>query len=471
MATAAGQELSTVNQANQARESEDSSGLTPGVIVSYSAVGVPMAAMAMPIAVYLPPLYSSLGLSLATVGLVFTLVRVFDVVTDPIMGLLIDRFETRWGRRKHWIAISAPLQMLAVYMVFMPDAQQVSGLYLGFWMVVLYIGYTMMAISHQSWGAELSQTYDDRSRLFGWREVFVIGGMTSVLAVPAVLAVLIPDASLQAKVFSMGLFCLVMFPLTSFITLVNVPDSTRKSASQVQFSEALALLISNRLLWRILASDLLSGLGTGVAGALYIFLARYVFEVPEHASVALLFYFISAFCAMPIWTRIAVAVGKARTMRWALIYGSVVMLGLYFLAAPGSALGLWVFTITYGIAYGAAPALLRSMMADITDADELESGEQRAGLFFALLTTTNKLGAALAVGACFLVLEQVFGFVDRAGNTPEAIHGVLVTYCVGTGIGLFLAYLPMINYPLNSAKHADIRRQLNEREAARLEAV
>ena len=110
-------------------------------------------------------------------------------------------------------------------------------------------------------------------------------------------------------------------------------------------------------------------------------------------------------------------------------------------------------------------------MADITDADELESGEQRAGLFFALLTTTNKLGAALAVGACFLVLEQVFGFVDRAGNTPEAINGVLITYCVGTGIGLFLAYLPMINYPLNSAKHADIRRQLHEREAARLDAL
>ena len=147
------------------------------------------------------------------------------------------------------------------------------------------------------------------------------------------------------------------------------------------------------------------------------------------------------------------------------------MLGLYFLATPGSALGLWLFTITYGIAYGAAPALLRSMMADITDADELESGEQRAGLFFALLTTTNKLGAALAVGACFLVLEQVFGFVDRAGNTPEAINGVLITYCVGTGIGLFLAYLPMINYPLNSAKHADIRRQLHEREAARLDAL
>ena len=104
------------------------------------------------------------------------------------------------------------------------------------------------------------------------------------------------------------------------------------------------------------------------------------------------------------------------------------------------------------------------MMADLTDADQLEVGEQRAGLFFALLTTTNKLGAALAVGGCFWVLEKGFGFVDKAGNTPEAIDGVLITYCLGTAVGLFIAYLPMINYPLTSKKHAEIRALLKLRE-------
>lgn len=455
----------TADEAGSAAQQSAASRITMSVVLAYSAVAIPMAAMAMPIAVYLPPLYSSLGLSLATVGFVFTMVRVFDVVTDPIMGLVIDRFETRWGRRKHWIAISAPIQMIAVYMVFMPNPEHVSALYLAFWMLVLYVGYTMMAIAHQSWGAELSQTYDDRSRLFGWREVFVIGGMTAVLAVPAVLDVFDPEATRQDKVFSMGLFCLIMFPLTALPTLLKVPDSTRRSTSPVAFKEAMAVLVSNRLLWRILASDLLSGLGTGVAGALYIFMARYVFEVPEWASIALLFYFISAFCAMPLWMRLALAVGKARAMRWALVYGGAVMVGLYLLATPGSVLGLWLFTITYGIAYGAAPALLRSMMADLTDADELEVGEQRAGLFFALLTTTNKLGAAFAVGACFFILENVFGFIDRAGNTPEAIQGVLITYCAGTAIGLFLAYLPMINYPLTNKRHAQIRAELDARYA------
>ena len=63
-----------------------------------------MAAMGMPIAVYLPRFYTEgMGLSLVTVGLIFTIARIWDVVTDPIMGMVIDRYDTRWGRRKHWI--------------------------------------------------------------------------------------------------------------------------------------------------------------------------------------------------------------------------------------------------------------------------------------------------------------------------------------------------------------------------------
>ncbi|NOX51628.1 MAG: MFS transporter, partial [Gammaproteobacteria bacterium] len=84
-------------------------------LASYSGISAPMAAMGMPIAVYLPAFYAeTMSLDLATVGLVFTLVRIWDFATDPIMGLAIDRFDTRWGRRKHWIAISVPILMVSV---------------------------------------------------------------------------------------------------------------------------------------------------------------------------------------------------------------------------------------------------------------------------------------------------------------------------------------------------------------------
>lgn len=88
--------------------------LNKRVLASYSMVALPIGAMAMPIAIYLPPFYSgSLGLSLATVGLLFTLARVWDLVTDPIMGVVIDRYGSRWGQYKHWVALAIPLLMQA----------------------------------------------------------------------------------------------------------------------------------------------------------------------------------------------------------------------------------------------------------------------------------------------------------------------------------------------------------------------
>ncbi|MDG1836947.1 MAG: MFS transporter, partial [Pseudomonadales bacterium] len=396
-----------------------------------------MAAMGMPVAVYLPRFYTEgMGLSLVTVGAIFTLARIWDVITDPVMGIVIDKFDTRWGRRKHWIAISIPILVLSVWMVFMPNQESVSAGYLLFWLIVLYVGYTMLAIAHQSWGAELALTYDDRSRLFGWREIFVIAGMTVVLGIPATLE-LTGMSSQSAKVASMGWFCLILFPLLVVPTLTMVPDTRSKPQSSVPWTEAMKVLASNNLLWRLLAADLASGFGTAVSGALYIFVAATYFKLPEHASIALLFYFLASFLAMPMWLKLAYKVGKDVALKIALLYAVVINLGLIPIAQEGSVVVLWGFTIAFGVAFGAAPTLLRSMMADLTDEDELRSGQKRPGLFFALLTTTNKLGAAFAVGASFAILEVAFGFVPGGDNSSEALDGLLVTYCVGTAFGLF----------------------------------
>ena len=424
-----------------------------------------MAAMGMPIAVYLPQFYSEgMGLDLVVVGAVFTMARMWDVVTDPIMGLAIDRFETRWGRRKHWIALSIPILMISVWMVFMPDPAQVSGGYLGFWMIMLYVGYTMLAIAHQSWGAELAVGYDDRSRLFGWREVFIIGGMTAVLAVP-VSVDLMGNGDYASKVASMGWFCLLLFPLTAVPTLRFVPDTRAVTQLSVHWLDAAKVVIANRTLWRLLLADLAAGLGTSFSGALYIFVASYVFELREHASIALLFYFIASFVAMPFWMKLAYRVGKDKSMKIALVYAGVVNLSLIPFAEPGNVGLLWTFTIAYGVAYGAAPTLLRSMMADLTDEDDLLTGSKRSGLFFALLTTTNKLGGAAGVGASFAILELVFHFKPGPGNTQEAIDGLLYTYCLGPAIGLVVAGLALTGYPLDRRRHAAIRAELDLRDA------
>ncbi len=256
------------------------------------------------------------------------------------MGIMIDKFDSRWGRRKHWIALSIPILLLSVWMVFMPDPEDVSGLYLMFWLILLYVGYTMLAISHQSWGVELSKSYDDRSRLFGWREIFVIGGMAVVLAIPAAME-LTGHSEQATKVASMGWFCLILFPLLAIPTLLWVPDSHNKRGVTIPWREAFKVLLANRLMWRLLIADLAAGFGIGVSGALYIFIATAYFELAEHASIALLFYFVTGFLAMPLWLKLAYAVGKDNAMKVALLYMTAINLALLPLAESGNVAVLW----------------------------------------------------------------------------------------------------------------------------------
>jgi Na+/melibiose symporter-like transporter len=427
------------------------------VLVSYSAVALPIGAMGMPIAIYLPPLYSgSLGLSLATVGLIFTLARVWDLVTDPIMGIVIDRYGSRWGQYKHWVALAIPMVMLAVYKVFIPNPGDVTAFYLGVWMLVLYLGFTMLNIAHNSWGTFLANDYDERSKLFGWREIFIIIGMIFVLAIPATMD-FFGESSTPAKVAGMGLFCLILFPITVVATLVVVPDKVTERKEAPGWRDFLGILRSNPLLWRLLTADFTTSFAISATAALYIFVATYAFDLRDQASMALLLYFVAGFLAMPAWLKLTYRVGKVGAIKLAMGYTIVLQSGLFFVAEPGNVGLFWSYTFLAGLAFGATPTLLHSLMADLTDIDELKTGQKRAGMYFALLGTINKLGGALAVGFTLTTADTLFDFAPGAANSQTAIDGLLLIFCFVPVAAMALTYIPLHRYPLTKEKLTEIK--------------
>ena len=437
--------------------------LNKRVLASYSMVALPIGAMAMPIAIYLPPFYSSsLGLSLATVGLIFTLARVWDLVTDPIMGVVIDRYGSRWGQYKHWVALAIPLLMLAVYKLFLPNPSDVSALYLGGWLLVLYVGYTMLSISHNSWGSVLAGDYDERSKIFGWREIFIILGMALVLAIPAALD-LSRETPISEKLAAMGIFCLLLFPLTVLPTVLAVPDKRSLRTETIGLQDVLELVRSNPTLWRLLFADFTTAFAMSATAALYIFFATYAFELKDHASLALLLYFLAGFLAMPAWLKLAYRMGKVGAIRMAIGYTMLLQAGLFFVTDPGNIPLFWGYTFLAGLAFGAGPTLLHSMMADLTDIDESKTGQKRAGMYFALLATVNKLGGASAVGLTLTLADRLFGFTPGLENSPEAIQGLLVIFCFAPAAALAITYLPLHRYPLSKEKQAEIKQDLSEK--------
>jgi Na+/melibiose symporter-like transporter len=378
------------------------------------------------------------------------------------MGVVIDRYGSRWGQYKHWVALAIPLLMLAVYKLFLPNPSDVSALYLGGWLLVLYVGYTMLSISHNSWGSVLAGDYDERSKIFGWREIFIILGMALVLAIPAALD-LARETPISEKLAAMGIFCLLLFPLTVLPTVLAVPDKRSVRTETIGLQDVLELVRSNPTLWRLLFADFTTAFAMSATAALYIFFATYAFELKDHASLALLLYFLAGFLAMPAWLKLAYRMGKVGAIRMAIGYTMLLQAGLFFVTDPGNIPLFWGYTFLAGLAFGAGPTLLHSMMADLTDIDESKTGQKRAGMYFALLATVNKLGGASAVGLTLTLADRLFGFTPGLENSPEAIQGLLVIFCFAPAAALAITYLPLHRYPLSKEKQAEIKQDLSEK--------
>jgi Na+/melibiose symporter-like transporter len=433
-----------------------------GQIAAFAAPGIPISALGLPLVVYLPPFFAELGIELAAVGTIFMIARFWDVVTDPVIGIASDKFGTRFGRRRPWIAMSVPILMWCVYKVFMPP-DVVNAAYLLWWMLLLYVGWTMLTISHMAWGAELTDRYHERSRIQGWREFAVGFGMFGVLLLPAVIERTGGDT--RARVASMGWFIIIFLPIAVALALWRVPERKVPDQPAIGWRRAAALVFRNAFMRRVLLADVLIGLGFGVVTALYLFFVGHVLLLPKHGSSLLLVYLVAGILGIPMWMRLSYRFGKHRTLAVGMLY-SCVTLSLALLWQPGDFWPFMASNVLFGAGYGAAPVLLRSITADITDADNLESGSQRTGLFYALLAMTNKVGYALSVGITYPLLSFI-GFDPKLENTHQATERLRWMFVGLPVLALGAASYAMWRFPLDEERQAELRRMLEARSAGR----
>ena len=432
-------------------------------LVAFSGPAIPIAAVGLPISVYLPHFYAEeMGLGLAAVGTVFFFARMWDVVTDPLMGALSDKYPSRWGRRRHWLVLSVPLMLISAYMVFIPTAP-VSSFYLVFWMFFLYIGYTMLTISHLAWAAELSDDYNERSRIQGYREAFALIGVPLVLAIPVIIERLGGSNAEADRVHSMGWFILLLLPIAVLFSVGMVHERpVRKGHQAIPVREAIGAMMKNAPLRRLLAADLLSGFSGAGLGSLYLYESDLVWGVKEAQSLLLLLYFIGGVIFIPVVIGISYRVGKHRTVVGAALFNTFFPL-VIFLIPHGSVLVAAIVLLFLGLNVGTTATLYRSIMADVSDLDELESGHRRSGLFYSLLTLTQKVGGAIAVGVVFWTLAALGFNPDGAGTSGEGVEALSYVFVALPIICNALVVLVMWGFPIGLKEQQELRARLDER--------
>lgn len=434
-------------------------------LIAYGLLGLPLAAATLPLYIHLPNYYATdLGLGLAAVGAVLFAMRLWDVVTDPLVGVLSDRYGGRFGRRKLWVTLGLPVSMMGGWMIFNPpaDADLVYLLIAG---LVLHLGWTMVTLPYHAWGAEISGDYNTRSRVTASRELFVVVGTV----VAAVLTAVAADAESRAEALGLvGLVLVIGLPLCAAPLLWKVPDTNPERVIGPSLREAVSRILKNRPFRRLILAWLLNGVANGLPATLFILYVEVRLGLPEQSGLFLLTYLGVAVIGIPVWILIARRIGKHKAWCVAMIWACC-WFGLAPWLGPGDAYWYLALCLATGFALGADLALPPSMQADAVDIDTAQGGAARTGVYFALWGMATKLSLALAVGIAFPLLDAagLDPAAGLAGNDPGERGAIALGLLYGALPIVFkvAAIAVMWRHPLDAEAQKALRERI-ERSGA-----
>ena len=456
----------------KAKSSNGAAPLSPLGVLAFACAYMPFAALQLSVAVQLPPFFATqLGLGLAA-GAAFGIVRLIDIPVDPALGLLIDKTRTPIGRYRPWMIAGAPILMLALYMLYQAPQGVTEG-YLVVWLLVVYLGMSIQLVAGNAWASTLAPNYKARSRIFGAMLAMGVFGTVCCLFIP-VIAERTHHAELEGMRW-VGWFLIVLAPASTAVALARTPERVvgNRNTRPFRLSDYFRLLSKENVL-RIIAADFCVTMGPGWMAALYLYFFRDSRQLSLSVSSLLLaLYILAGLVGGPATAWLANRISKHR----ALIV-STTLYSLILIIIPLTPRGEWAPSLAPMFLLGALATgfvvMVRAITADVADELRLEGGEDLTGLLYAITSATTKAAGALSIFVSFWLLGvQGYSVKAHAVHTAGQIHSLELTYIIGPIVFVMLGGAAFLGYRLSAERHAEIRRQLDERdaEAAMLQAV
>lgn len=440
--------------------------LRTGQLLAYAAPTVALQAMLVPLYNFLPPVYYSteVGMVAFTVAAIFAIGRFWEAIIDPLVGALSDRTSSRFGRRRIWMLAGAPVALLAAWFLLMPP-QGATPAYLLIWLVVFYAGWTMVYVPHQTWGGELSEDYAERTRIAGFRETGAFFGYVCASAVGIFYWIWVQGVAFPSYaqiVQSVGVFFAVALPIAILWCFSAVPATSAMQERTPGWGELLAILTRNAPFRRLIGAYLVDRLAMGVYFGVQPVLISQALGLQQHVLTVAIVNTVAAVLLAPLWVPIAGKLGKHRAYCIANLVTALAYLSLFVVP---SAVVVPVLLANVLMAFGNGGTMIMppAMTADAVDADELQSGVAQMGGHMAFLASVFKFGMGLGlfIGLGFLTL---FGYVDMGQSmTAQLEQGIRLGASWLPALMLLVPVLVMWRYPIDGARHAEIRAALAAR--------
>jgi GPH family glycoside/pentoside/hexuronide:cation symporter len=414
------------------------------------------------------------GLRPGAVAVVLLIVKIWDAVNDPIMGTLSDRTKTRWGRRRPWLLLGAvPFGVLYVLQWIVPPLGDLGK----FWYylvvaILLDAAYTAVNVPYSALTPELTHDYDERTSLSSYRFAFsILGGIAAASLHKTIVDAIAPGAGVYvAHTVSAAIWAFFII-VPNFVTFAFTRETHFKEERPEGpgFWEGLRIVFRNQAFVAVAFIRLLSWLSVQFIQANLLLYVRYWVGGENRFPILILTIQVSSFLFMLLWNQVSLRIGKKKTYYVGMLFMIVVLLVLFFVQ-PGQ-IGL-VFTlgILAGGGVGVSYLIPWSMIPDVVELDELETGQRREGIYYGFFVFLQKLGISLGLMISNAILEAT-GYINPVPGQPYPEQPATVLLALRTFVSfapvvvLLLSFVAVRAYPITRARHAEMRAQLAKRKA------
>lgn len=403
------------------------------------------------------------GLALTTIALVILFARLFDAVTDPIIGYLSDKSFLKSGSRKPFLVVGAFVMVFSGYFLYSPPVD-VTVIYFIFWFMAFYLGFTLFEIPHLAWGGEISREAHAKTQTYNIRAAAGFGGLVLFYSIPLLPIWESREITPETLRFSAIVSGVLMLPLLH-LCLGKVPDGVRFKGNPA-YSEKQSLLIKlrfvtdNKPLLLFLVAFIFAGVGLGMwYGLVFIYVDAYLEKGQWFAGLYLVSFGVGAVASL-LWIGVSKLVGKSRAWILAMLFG-IASFGLTgLLDSSLSYVTLLILLIINTLCFSCIESIPQSMLSDIVDYSTLKYRAYRGSTYFSLYIFTYK--AVFAVGGALgLAIAGIYGFDPAStSHSAESVSGLMLamvwvpTSCVLISI-VFIALSP-----ITLKRHEIIRRRL-----------
>lgn len=426
------------------------------------------------------------GLSLATLAWVILAARVFDAITDPIIGYYSDRHYRLAGTRKPFVLAGGLLLIVSSYFLYVPtdiegigagSTSKISTTYFIVWFFAFYLAYTVIEIPHVAWASDLAKTADEKSKIYSFRGAVAYIGMFIFFGIP-LLPIFetneITPVTLEVSVVLAGVimlpllyFCIAKTPsgaINSGSEVAQLKKQSSRSGQKQYWRIGLESVIGNRPILIFYGAYLMAGFGAGMwFGLIFLYVDSYLGMGAQFAQMFLIAFAIGTI-AVPMWCKLSMIFGK----RFVLASGVALQLVSYIytgILTPGE-VNFWelislkmVNTIGSSSILAIAPA----MLSEIIDFSKWKFRAENTAIYYALQTFFTKINVGLGM-ALSLAVAGWYGFdATTTAQSQEGIVGLMMSMVwIPSGFAAIAIVLFLLN-PINARRHNIIRRRLEFR--------